>query len=94
MLISFSFIYKGDYNWKQGRVSGSIYYFNPNLINLIKEVYGQTSYTNPLHPDVFPGLCKMEAEVIRICVNLFHGDDNCCGSVCLHLQINFLYQFI
>lgn len=45
------------------------------------DVYGKASYTNPLHPDVFPGLCKMEAEVIRMCAYLFHGDDNTCGSV-------------
>lgn len=73
--------YKGSYDWKEGYVSGSVYYHNPELINLVRDIYGKTSYTNPLHPDIFPGLCKMEAEVIRITANLFHGDASSCGTV-------------
>ncbi|XP_044259520.1 sphingosine-1-phosphate lyase [Tribolium madens] len=71
----------GDYDWKGGLVSGAVYYHNPALIKLVTDVYGLTSYTNPLHPDLFPGLCKMEAEVIRMSCNLFHGDENSCGIV-------------
>lgn len=61
--------------------SGSVYCYNEELISLIADVYGQTSYTNPLHPDLFPGLCKLEAEIVRIACNLFHGDENSCGTV-------------
>ncbi|CAH1119293.1 unnamed protein product [Phaedon cochleariae] len=71
----------GDYNWKGGLVSGAVYYFNNDLIDLVSDVYGKTSYTNPLHPDLFPGVCKMEAEVITITAGLFHGDENVCGSI-------------
>ncbi|XP_068909932.1 sphingosine-1-phosphate lyase [Tenebrio molitor] len=71
----------GDYDWKGGLVSGAVYYHNPDLIRLITEVYGMTSYTNPLHPDLFPGLCKMEAEVVRMACNLFHGDENTSGTM-------------
>lgn len=45
------------------------------------QVYGLASYTNPLHSDVFPGVCKMEAEVVRISANLFHGGSQSCGTV-------------
>lgn len=44
------------------------------------EVYAIASYTNPLHPDIFPGICKMEAEVVRIASHLFHGDEKTCGT--------------
>ncbi|XP_063909552.1 sphingosine-1-phosphate lyase [Zophobas morio] len=71
----------GDYDWKGGLVSGTVYYHNPDLIKLITDVYGMTSYTNPLHPDVFLGLCKMESEVVRMACNLFHGDENACGTM-------------
>lgn len=71
----------GDYNWKGGKVSGTVYTNNKKLIDLIADVYGVASYTNPLHPDVFPGVCKMEAEVVRISCRLFHGDDESCGTV-------------
>ena len=37
-------------------------------------VYGLTAYTNPLNPDAFPGIRKMEAEVVRMAGSLFHGD--------------------
>lgn len=29
--------------------------------------------SNPLHPDVFPGVRKMEAEIVSMCLDLFHG---------------------
>lgn len=71
----------GNYDWANGRVSGSIYFFNQDLIKLTTEVYGKASYTNPLHPDVFPGVCKMEAEVVRMTANLFHGSSESCGTM-------------
>lgn len=71
----------GNYDWKGGQVSGAVYYFNEDLIDLISTVYGKTSYTNPLHPDLFPGLCKMEAEVVRMTIDLFHGGANAVGSM-------------
>lgn len=56
------------------------------------EVYGIASYTNPLHSDIFPGVCKMEAEIIRIACHLFHGDDSSCGSVSLFFfKFNLIY---
>jgi glutamate/tyrosine decarboxylase-like PLP-dependent enzyme len=82
----------GDYDWKGGLVSGAVYYHNPDLIRLITEVYGMTSYTNPLHPDLFPGLCKMEAEVVRMACNLFHGDENTSGTVSPKKQTFFSLQ--
>lgn len=51
------------------------------MLNLLSRVYATTSYTNPLHPEVFPGICKMEAEVVRITANLFHGGPESCGCV-------------
>jgi sphinganine-1-phosphate aldolase len=62
-------------------VSGAVYYFDQNLIDLVTEVYGKSSYTNPLHPDIFPGVCKMEAEVIRMVCNLFNGGPATCGTM-------------
>uniref|UniRef100_A0A2M3Z547 sphinganine-1-phosphate aldolase n=1 Tax=Anopheles braziliensis TaxID=58242 RepID=A0A2M3Z547_9DIPT len=71
----------GHYRWKEGYISGAVYYYNPDLIKLVTSVYGKASYTNPLHPDVFPGVCKMEAEVVRMTATLFHGGANACGTM-------------
>lgn len=71
----------GTYQWKDGRVSGAVYYYDPKLVEFVQQVYGKASYTNPLHPDIFPGVCKMEAEVIRMTANLFHGGADVCGAM-------------
>lgn len=73
----------GNYNWRAGRVSGAVYCLDAALTRLTTEVYGLASYTNPLHSDVFPGVNKMEAEVVRMTANLFHGGPESCGTVSL-----------
>ena len=37
------------------------------------QVYGMSAWSNPLHPDCFPGIRKMEAEIVRMCCDLFNG---------------------
>lgn len=71
----------GHYQWQDGRVSGTVYNYDEELVKLVTDVYGKTSYTNPLHSDVFPGICKMEAEVVRMTANLFNGSADSCGTV-------------
>lgn len=71
----------GDYNWKGGRVSGAVYNYDTALADLVADVYRKTSYTNPLHPDIFPGICKMEAEVVRMTATLFRGGPETAGTV-------------
>ncbi|KAK9891728.1 hypothetical protein WA026_016524 [Henosepilachna vigintioctopunctata] len=71
----------GKYDWKDGHVSGAVYYFDPDLQQLLTKVFEKTFFTNPLHSDLFPGICKIETEVVRIAASLFHGDKNACGSL-------------
>lgn len=68
----------GGCAWKEGYVSGAVY-SDGALTELMTEVYRKYLWANPLHPDVFPDVRKMEAEVVRMVINLFHGDDECCG---------------
>lgn len=68
--------------WTNGQASGAVYVnANEEINSLISESYKLSSFSNPLHPDLFPGICKMEAEVVRILCNLFHGDENSCGTM-------------
>ncbi|CAG9559603.1 unnamed protein product [Danaus chrysippus] len=71
----------GSYDWKGGSVSGAVYHLEEDICKVACEAYSSTAYTNPLHADVFPGINKMEAEIVRMTINLFHGDENCCGTV-------------
>lgn len=51
------------------------------LFILDLQVYGEFAWSNPLHPDIFPGVRKMEAEVVRMTCSLFSGGPESCGTV-------------
>nr|XP_031859585.1 uncharacterized protein CI109_005047 [Kwoniella shandongensis]KAA5526657.1 hypothetical protein CI109_005047 [Kwoniella shandongensis] len=62
---------RGDVD--NGRVSGAVYHGGEELNAVINEAMARFIVTNPLHPDVFPGVRKMESEIISICLNLYNG---------------------
>jgi sphinganine-1-phosphate aldolase len=37
--------------------------------------------TNPLHFDIFDGVCQMEAEVIEMCIEMYKGNADVCGII-------------
>ena len=45
----------GHYKWQEGFVSGAVYNSDIKVSELMTKVFSKTSYTNPLHADVFPG---------------------------------------
>lgn len=71
----------GHFDWKQGTFSGTVYNGNEVLTELMTKVYGMAAWSNPLHPDAFPGIRKMEAEIVRMCCELFNGGPDSCGTV-------------
>ncbi|CAG7829097.1 unnamed protein product [Allacma fusca] len=71
----------GSYRWENNHVSGTVYHGGKELTELNTKVFSLATWTNPLHPDVFPGVCKMEAEVVQMASELFHGNDRTCGTV-------------
>ncbi len=52
--------------WEDGYVSGAVYHGGKELTKLQTEAFGKFTVANPLHPDVFPGVRKMEAEVVAM----------------------------
>ncbi|CAB1425095.1 unnamed protein product [Pleuronectes platessa] len=67
--------------WEKGCVSGAVYWGDETLTKLLVKVYGDFAWSNPLHPDIFPGVRKMEAEVVRMACTLFQGRPESCGTV-------------
>lgn len=53
-------------SWEDGNVSGAVYHGGSELIQLQGEAFVKFSVSNPIHPDVFPGVRKMEAEVVSM----------------------------
>jgi glutamate/tyrosine decarboxylase-like PLP-dependent enzyme len=47
-------------------VSGTVYHGGKNLTELQCKAYSMFAVTNPLHPGVFPGVRKMEAEIVAM----------------------------
>ncbi|KAI1781168.1 PLP-dependent transferase [Hypoxylon cercidicola] len=65
--------------WEDGYVSGAVYSGEEDLLKLQTEAYGKFTVANPIHPDVFPGVRKMEAEVVAMVLSLFHAPPNAAG---------------
>merc|ERR1712126_2108 len=71
----------GDLDWAGGAMSGTVYNSSEELGELMSNVYGLAAWTNPLHPDAFPGLRKMEAEIVTMACSIFNGGADSCGCV-------------
>ncbi|CAG8606629.1 25032_t:CDS:2 [Gigaspora margarita] len=67
-------------NWEEGRVSGGIYNGSRELSKLTSEAYTMFSVSNPLHPDVFPGIRKMDAEIVAMVLNLYNAPNDAGGT--------------
>ena len=52
--------------WEKGQVSGAVYHGGKEMLDLQGEAYRMFAVSNPLHPDVFPGVRKMEAEIVAM----------------------------
>ena len=70
----------GNWEWQKGRVSGAVYVYDKEHKDMLEDVYSFFCEANPLHPDVFPGVRKMEAEIVSMCLHLFRGQDGGCGA--------------
>lgn len=66
--------------WEDGYVSGAVYHGEDGLLQLQTEAFGKFTVANPIHPDVFPGVRKMEAEVVSMVLNMFHAPPGAAGT--------------
>ena len=71
----------GGADWKSGRVSGAVYSNSEDLTEALCTVYSKFAWSNPLHADVFPSIRKMEGEVVQMTVDMFNGNEECCGAM-------------
>lgn len=68
-------------DWKGGRVSGTVYHGGQDLTNLLAEAYRMYAISNPLHPEVFPGVRRMEAESVQMVLNMYNAPTDGCGTM-------------
>ncbi|KAJ3481819.1 hypothetical protein NLI96_g7401 [Meripilus lineatus] len=62
-------------NWKDGKISGAVYHGGDDLQKLISQAFERYSVSNPLHPNVFPAIRKMEAEIVAMCLRMYNHPD-------------------
>ena len=96
LILAHNLTFLGEYKAEKGALSGTCHK-QPNIerVEVVTEAYSKTAYANPLNPDAFPGIRKMEAEVVRICCNLFHGDpDTSCGTVIIFIYVIMNYNHL
>ena len=68
-------------DWQGGKVSGAIYHGGAELSDMLSNAYRIFSISNPLHPDVFPGVRKMrEAEVVAMVLDMFNAPVGAAGT--------------
>ncbi|KAL8940090.1 MAG: hypothetical protein Q9216_002999 [Gyalolechia sp. 2 TL-2023] len=65
--------------WEDGRVSGAVYHGGNDLIKVQSEAFERFMVANPIHPDVFPGVRKMEAEIVAMVLALFNAPPGAAG---------------
>ncbi|ELR23230.1 sphinganine1-phosphate aldolase BST1, putative [Acanthamoeba castellanii str. Neff] len=70
----------GHHKWEEGRVSGTVYHGGADITSISSRAYEMFIWSNPLHPDVFPGVRKMEAEIIAMIVHMYNGGPQACGT--------------
>ncbi|MCL4447376.1 MAG: aspartate aminotransferase family protein [Thermoplasmatales archaeon] len=68
-------------SWKEGKVSGAVYYGDEPLLSFYEKLYHIVSQTNALHPDIWPSIPKFEREIVSMSSSLMHGEDGVRGAV-------------
>ncbi|OBZ87858.1 Sphingosine-1-phosphate lyase [Choanephora cucurbitarum] len=68
-------------DWAGGKVSGSIYHGGQDLTHILAEAYKIFAIANPLHPEIFPGIRRMEAESVAMVLAMYNAPATGCGTM-------------
>lgn len=66
---------------RQGKMTGAVYISEQKHWDVVSEAIRLNCFANPIHLEDFKFCCQLEAEVIRMGINLYNGDKNCAGIV-------------
>ncbi len=70
-----------DMDWKAGKVFCYVYNPGEDPAEVTREAYFEFLTENGLDPSVFPSMLKLETDVVRMIINLLHGDANAVGHL-------------
>mmetsp|Transcript_35276 Transcript_35276/g.112787 ORF Transcript_35276/g.112787 Transcript_35276/m.112787 type:complete len:601 (+) Transcript_35276:59-1861(+) len=73
---------KENDTWEDGFVSGAVYGGEREHLDLTCAAFAAYSVANPLHPDIWPSVTDMEAEVVAMTASFLNGGDlGVCGAL-------------
>ncbi len=70
-----------DMDWKAGKVFCYVYNPGEDPADVTREAYLEFLTENGLDPSVFPSMLKLETDVVRMVLNLLHGDSQTVGHL-------------
>ncbi len=70
----------GQSVWLGGKISGAVYHGGREMSDLLADAIKMFMVANPLHPDVFPGVRKMDAEIVSMCLRMYKAPDTGAGT--------------
>jgi glutamate/tyrosine decarboxylase-like PLP-dependent enzyme len=69
-----------DVSWRAGKILTGIYDPGRKTEAVVKQAYSSFLTENALYPNLFPSLLQLENEVVRMIVDLLHGDADVVGN--------------
>ncbi|KAN0111467.1 PLP-dependent transferase [Russula decolorans] len=60
-------------DYREGKLSGAVYHGGDDMEKVLVAAFQRYCVSNPLHPDVFPAIRKMEAEIVAICLRMYNN---------------------
>jgi len=60
-------------DYRDGKLSGAVYHGGDDMERVLVAAFQRYCVSNPLHPDVFPAIRKMEAEVVAMCLRMYNN---------------------
>ncbi len=70
-----------DVRWREHRAFGLVYHHSDAHTELMQDAHNLFLSANGLNPMAFKSLQRMEHDVVRIAVDLFHGNDAAVGTM-------------
>ena len=66
---------KNGADWKKGRLWGMVYYAGDDVLRIAMDAYAMFFSENMVVPEAFPGLARLETEVIDMAAQLLGGGE-------------------
>lgn len=70
----------GQRVWQSGKISGAVYHGGKEFNDLLGDVIKMFMVSNPLHPEVFPGIRRMEAEIVSMVLDMYNAPPEAAGA--------------